>query len=290
MAHRSIRPTSTARPLMAMAGTTVVLTVLLAAGCHPRSVLATDSGAGGSGGVSGGDITAEVNYEAPPSSQRDVSSEVQNCTWTTVRRTHRRTGVWGPVHKMRNGLRYTLFLRTCNGPPRTVVQTWLADTSLTGGRHVVASRRKIPHPLFNVSPATDRVVVKVPTWFWVPRSMWRPISVSATIPTPSGPVVVTTTATPTRLIFTPGDGSSDVSCGGPGTAPSRGSRDSEATSCSFIYRHSSISRHGGAFHATVTIRWKVRWRTNFGTSGRLPDVHTSASSEVVVREIQAIAS
>jgi hypothetical protein len=110
-----------------------------------------------------------------------------------------------------------------------------------------------------------------------------------------GVISVTTTAKPTSLVFTPGDGAPSVRCKGPGQQwqPSYG--DTRPSSCMYTYRHASNGRRGSVFHATAAVEWTVSWRTNLwdsflGIGTNLGHVTTGIGVPVRVREIQALAN
>ncbi|MEK7293166.1 MAG: hypothetical protein AAB088_06955, partial [Actinomycetota bacterium] len=149
----------------------------------------------------------------------------------------------------------------------------------------------IPAPWGEFAPPAYRGVVHLGMWFWVNPLIWIPISVTAWVPTPSGPISVTTTATPKKLKFQPGDGelgSGDVQCDGPGLWWFPAFGDSLDSPCMYTYDHSSALHGTGAFPAKLGIEWHVTWRSNTGASGKLPNVTVNASHQIVVRELQAL--
>jgi hypothetical protein len=90
----------------------------------------------------------------------------------------------------------------------------------------------------------------LPEWYWIPAG-WQPVKVTVS----AGPVYATVIATPDALSFQPGGGQAGSSCGGPGTAYRSGAR----TACSYTYSQSSAGQPGGAYAASVTVTWQVRW-------------------------------
>ena len=129
------------------------------------------------------------------------------------------------------------------------------------------------------------------TWFWVEPTVWQPKTVTAWVPTPEGPVSVTTTATPTKLVFHPGDGfrgNGDKTCTGPGPKWFSMFGDLSPSACMYSYRHSSAINSSGLFSASLSIIWRVAWRSNSGASGTLPNVITSSSHQMNIREFQAL--
>ncbi len=144
----------------------------------------------------------------------------------------------------------------------------------------------IPSPAIGMSPAPgERQVVNVPTWLWIDRAAWGPVSAVAS----AGGVTVTATATPQSVAWDTGNGDS-LSCDGPGTPYDPRRRDAEQRpSCSYTYRRSSAQAPGGTFAVTATVVWHVVW-----TAAGMPgggDLGTAPRSETVpvrVAEIQSI--
>ncbi len=74
-------------------------------------------------------------------------------------------------------------------------------------------RLTLPEPVIRTSPDEDFVqVVHVPTWMWVERSTWGPVSVTASVED----VSVTATARPRRAVWSMG--TAVGSCAGAGDA------------------------------------------------------------------------
>ena len=75
-------------------------------------------------------------------------------------------------------------------------------------------------------PAGEEQVVNVPTWMWLDRSAWQPVSATAS----AGAVTVTATASPRSVRWDMGNGDVVV-CDGPGTPydPARPAGDRRAT-------------------------------------------------------------
>ncbi|MBA0049766.1 hypothetical protein E0L36_02255 [Streptomyces sp. AJS327] len=130
-----------------------------------------------------------------------------------------------------------------------------------------------------MSPGHAFQVVQVPTWLWLARSSWRPVSESAAV----GGVSVTATARPRRAVWSMGDGSS-VICEGPGTPYSARTDGMEPSpDCGYTYRSAS----GGRFLVTVRVIWDVFWK-GAGEVGVVPGLSVSANQRVAVREVQTI--
>ncbi|KNE83813.1 hypothetical protein ADZ36_02350 [Streptomyces fradiae] len=146
-------------------------------------------------------------------------------------------------------------------------------------------RLTLPDPVIRTSPDTEFVqVVHVPTWMWVERSTWGPVSVTAAV---EG-VSVTATARPRRAVWSMGEGGRVV-CRGPGT-PYSSAYDPGASSpdCGYTYRRASVGRSGGAFTVSVEVFWDVEWQGG-GQTGVVPGQVKRAQRQLVVDEVQAVA-
>jgi hypothetical protein len=139
-------------------------------------------------------------------------------------------------------------------------------------------------PRVATSPPPDRMqLVNVPTWLWLDRSSWAPVSATASVPGES----VTATAMPMSVTWTLGDGSTVV-CEGPGT-PYVAGGDPAAPSpdCGHTYLRSSAGEPAGAFIVSATVSWGVSW-SGAGQSGSLPALTTTSTAQLRVGESQAI--
>jgi hypothetical protein len=149
--------------------------------------------------------------------------------------------------------------------------------------------QQLAPPALNAATAPPRGsdgLVGLPEWFWVPRGQWQPITSPIA---QAGAVWAQVTATPSRLVFTPGAGLSPVSCAGPGTrykphlpAPA------QHTACSYTYTQSSDGLPGGVYAASVSITWTATWRGSGGTGGVLPAKTSTTQIPLPVAEAQAL--
>jgi hypothetical protein len=148
----------------------------------------------------------------------------------------------------------------------------------------------LPKPQVSLSPSTDALqIVNVPVWLSVDAASWKPVSASVS----SGGTSVTTTATPVRVVWSTGDGSS-VTCNGPGVAyDSSRPASQQRSDCTYVYKRSSAGAPGGAFTITATQTWNVTWTATGApagtpTAGGLAPVTQQVSVSVRVGEIQAL--
>ena len=100
-------------------------------------------------------------------------------------------------------------------------------------------------------------------------------------------VSATVTATPTALVFDPGDGAAPVTCEGPGRpwTPADGSDPPSRGGCGYMYRAVTPN---GPLTATTSIRWSVAWTSNVGAGGTFPVLTTRSASSFLVEQIQVV--
>ncbi len=136
---------------------------------------------------------------------------------------------------------------------------------------------RYPEPRTSPSMAINQLV-GIDTWMWIDPAAWQPITATAAIPGLS----VTATATPRHTVWDMGDGTT-VTCTGPGIPydDDRPEAD-QATDCSHTYQRR------GAYSATATIIWSVRWSASDGGAGTLADVARTTQFPMNVAERQAV--
>lgn len=123
------------------------------------------------------------------------------------------------------------------------------------------------------------------TWFWTSASSWVGRSRTVTVANAVATVTATATATPIGLVFDPGDGSSPVSCPGPGQAWQPGDgNESSPSGCSYVYRMATTH----PVTATVSINWQVSWSGSFGMGGTLPVQVTSAAQQLQILQVDSV--
>ena len=234
-----------------------------------------NAGTSGDGSVNDEIISAEVRFDAPPTDP--------TCVWEPVGGVHPVT-----VQTDDGPHTETLVYRSCDN--RIMSYHWVRSSS--PGRVAESSRSRVSRLVnmiaFRTAPSLDNMVVTVGTWFWVPRQLWRPVSVTAWIMTTFGPVSVTTTARPHLLVYSPGDGNEPVRCAGPGRPWTPRLSDTAVSPCMYTYRSASHTRRTGTYRARASIEWKVSFRSNLGISGPLPSIRTSLPLTARVNELQVL--
>lgn len=223
----------------------------------------------------------------------EATGDSSNCEWSpSLPRDSGRDQTFGDeVEKTVDNISYRLYDRNC--PSENTKYFWVAEVSTEAIARNAASIAydMIPAPFGEFAPPARQGLINVGTWFWVKNTIWQPKVVTAWVPSPTGPVTATITATPYKLVFDPGDdlfGLGKKTCLGPGAVWTQQFGDDLSSPCMYRYRHSSAIRSGGLFSATLSIIWRVSWRSNTGASGAFPDVSTSSSHQMRIREFQAL--
>ncbi|MGW5847059.1 hypothetical protein ACWFQ8_03665 [Streptomyces sp. NPDC055254] len=151
---------------------------------------------------------------------------------------------------------------------------------------------RLPDTTITMKPG-DKSTVNLPTWTWLDKSTFRPVSVTASIPN-SG-LSATTTATPVSLKLDPGTADARVhpaggvcAIAGDGSigAPFSADRANQDPPCGVTYLRSTAGKAPHKLRATVT--WKVEWTSSTGQGGALPSGTFGTSQDVTVQEIQAV--
>jgi hypothetical protein len=265
----------------------VVLVTLLVAvfsfvSRSPQVVLAEASG---DGSVVGDNIEAIVRFDAPP------SNGTSECSWRAALMVSNGAKPSNGAISVRtkDGITESLYVRICDGALSGYY--WLRNDAAPRAAETASQKvsRLVNMLLTKTAPPMDKMVVNVGTWFWVPEAVWKPVSVTAYIPTSVGVISVTTTATPTTLIYSPGDGNDSVSCRGPGRAWKDSYGDSAVSPCMYTYRSASHTRLSQTFPTRFAVQWKVSWRSNLGVGGPLPSIRTGINMKATVYELQALA-
>ena len=267
------------RPHVGVLATAILLAGFVGLIHHPVEAHAAGNG---SGSATDEAIGAVVTFDKP--------ATTDSCSWRVVTSITVTPGPSsGPITvRTRNGVQETLYARICDS-----VQTsyhWIADSSSSRAAVQAKDRvsRLVPLLFARTAPGAGNMVVNVGTWFWVPQSVWKTISITAYITTSVGVFSVTTTATPTSLIFTPGDGHGPVTCRGPGTAWSSRFGDDDESDCMYTYRQASHTQPLGVYKSNLAVEWKISWKSNLGIGGALPSIRRGLNSNVRVLEMQAL--
>jgi hypothetical protein len=199
-------------------------------------------------------------------------------------------GNGGAVDDPQPGTVYDLDCRDGSGAvvyQQLVVFDPAAPPPVDGATLARQARKTLPlfFPGVETSPPYDRdQLVQVPTWLWVSSDSWQPRSASAAVPGLSA----TVTATPERIEWLMGDGSTEI-CAGPGKAYDTSKPDDAQTSyCTHTFTRASTNEPQGMYRARATMWWRVTWTATDGSSGSLPDVYRFTDFTLRVVEVQAL--
>ncbi|WP_231391453.1 hypothetical protein [Nocardiopsis sp. CNS-639] len=133
----------------------------------------------------------------------------------------------------------------------------------------------LPLPEIGLAPSPDSTaLVGLPVWLWVEGQTWSEVSRTAT----AGSVSVTATATPDRVEWDMGDGST-VTCYNAGRPYTTGG----SSSCTHTYERVSGS---GPYPITATVYWDISWSGGGASGGQT--LTRASESTLAVGESQAI--
>ncbi|MFE9555444.1 hypothetical protein ACFYOD_18470 [Streptomyces sp. NPDC006703] len=142
----------------------------------------------------------------------------------------------------------------------------------------------LPQPVIRMNPDEKHAqLVRVPTWMWLDRGMWQPVSKTVSVPG----VSVTATAIPRAAAWAMGDGKTVV-CAGPGTPyVVKYAADSASPDCGHTYLRSSAGQPHESYTVSVSVTWDVEWHGG-GQQGVVPGLVTRAQVPLRVAEAQAL--
>nr|WP_145871884.1 hypothetical protein [Streptomyces capillispiralis] len=149
---------------------------------------------------------------------------------------------------------------------------------------------RVPGTEVTLAPA-EATKVNLPTWAWLDGAEFKPVSVTASVPTIG--IQATATAEPVSLQIKPGtpdaetypaSGVCAIDDGRIGEPYAKGNAD-RTPPCGVKYLRSSGD---GSFPLQATVTWEIHWTGTGGAGGDLPDGDFGATQDVVVQEIQAI--
>ena len=230
---------------------------------------------------------AGVQFGTPPSGKARPDSS--GCIWFPAGEAQVFDGAT-VTQKIVNGVNYELFYRSCPTSGRGVWVPQVPPRSL-GLSAADEIEQRLVEPTLGSAPPADSGIVNVGMWLWTDPALYQPVSITAWVPTPTGVAWATTTATPVRLVFAPGEpGGSATVCQGPGQPWLTPFGDDARSACMYTYRHSSEITASDVFAARFSIVWSVAWQSNVASGGSLGAYTTSSDHSVTVGEIQAVVS
>lgn len=274
---------SSARVRLGLAtGPAIVVALLVPSMAQASGDWSSDDGSA-SAGTDGSSISAGVRFGS--------ADEDSACEWSPAVVRDARADVVGPSFRQSGRTRYQLYARECTGRAAELHWIPIVTTIEVARTARDAATESVPSPWGSFAPPPSRGIVGLGTWIWVDAALWNPVSTTAWVPTPEGPLQVTTTATPVGIVFDPGDGflgTGPVRCTGRGLTWRAAFGDALPSPCMYTYRRSSSAAPGGAFRASLAVVWEVTYASNRGERGSLGTVQSVVRHSMVVREIQGL--
>jgi hypothetical protein len=204
-------------------------------------------------------------------------------------------GLLEPQIRLIDGLRYGVYMRTCDGIAEgttVLIPLFTTEDLAEQARDRITRKLPKPKPFFAGDPSPWQFVA-VPTIIWTNPATWQPFTLTVTAMGNSA----TITVTPRSLIFNPGDDTPPVRCDGPGVEyteryrrPQSEDFDPQPGQCGHIYRASSAKQPDLAYPATVSVEWTATWTASDGTNGTLDPVLITTATPTKVARVQAIGS
>lgn len=152
---------------------------------------------------------------------------------------------------------------------------------------------RVPDTQVSLAPQ-NTTKVNLPTWAWLDKAQFKPVSVTASLNAGGVNVQATTTAKPVALKLEPGTEDAETypasgKCtinndGSIGEKHTKGMAD-ETPPCGIKYLRSS---DGGSFKLKATVTWQINWTGTGGAGGNLPDGTFGTTQDINVQEIQAV--
>ncbi|MFI6091368.1 hypothetical protein [Streptomyces sp. NPDC051218] len=136
--------------------------------------------------------------------------------------------------------------------------------------------------------------VNLPTWAWLDKGDFEPVSVTASLDAPGLHIEATTTAKPVALSINPGtedaarlpaSGKCLMNDDGSIGVPYAKGKSKQQPPCGVTYKRSSGN---GTFNLQATATWEITWTGTNSPGGKLPDGEYGNDQPVTVEEIQSI--
>ncbi|WP_406137403.1 hypothetical protein [Streptomyces sp. NBC_01089] len=182
----------------------------------------------------------------------------------------------------------TFWVDTGKTPPVAAGQAAATPEDLA---HIAYGFVHVPDTKVTLAPS-GATKVNLPTWAWLNKADFKPVSVTATLA--NYHISSTVTATPQSLKLEPGTSDAEMfpSSGvcplvndSIGTPYAKGDAN-KTPPCGVTYLRASGSN--GPFQLKATITWKITWTGTGVPGGTLPDGSFGTTQDVTVDEIQAI--
>ncbi|MDG9707802.1 hypothetical protein QC385_06055 [Streptomyces sp. DH10] len=163
------------------------------------------------------------------------------------------------------------------------------DTETLAG--LAHQRTVVPPTKVSLAP-NGKSTVNAPTWVWLDKGTFKPVSVTASLPGTG--LWATTTAKPVSLHLDPGtvdaeslpaSGECVINDDGSIGEPYARGKAELTPPCGVRYLRSSGD---GTYGLKATLTWEIAWEGSGGTGGDLPSGTFATTTEVPVQEIQSV--
>ncbi|WP_326690063.1 hypothetical protein OIE63_24890 [Streptomyces sp. NBC_01795] len=154
---------------------------------------------------------------------------------------------------------------------------------------------RVPDTRVELNPK-QRQTVNLPTWAWLDKGTFTPLSVTASVDLGAGEEIsATTTAKPDTLRLQPGTDDATLhpasgecprnSKGGIGTPYTKGNAKNTPP-CGVTYQRAT--HDNGTYPLKATLSWKASWHGTDDTGATLPDGEFGTQRNITVHEVQSI--
>ncbi|WP_306966243.1 hypothetical protein [Streptomyces afghaniensis] len=163
------------------------------------------------------------------------------------------------------------------------------DTETLAG--LAHQRTVVPPTKVSLAP-NGKSTVNAPTWVWLDKGTFKPVSVTASLPGTG--LWATTTAKPVSLHLDPGtedaeslpaSGECGINDDGSIGEPYARGKAELTPPCGVRYLRSSGD---GSYGLKATLTWEISWEGAGGTGGDLPSGTFATTTDVAVQEYQAV--
>ncbi|MEV6756227.1 hypothetical protein [Streptomyces sp. NPDC051214] len=152
---------------------------------------------------------------------------------------------------------------------------------------------KVPGTKVSLAPDGPSKV-NLPTWAWLDKGDFEPVSVTASLDAPGLHIEATTTAKPVALSIKPGtedavripaSGKCELNGDGSIGEPYAKGKSKQTPPCGVTYQRSSGD---GTFNLQATATWEITWTGTNSPGGELPDGEYGNDQPITVEEIQSV--
>ncbi|MCF3125421.1 hypothetical protein IPZ68_37860 [Streptomyces arenae] len=185
----------------------------------------------------------------------------------------------------------------CNKPPFWVKNGETPDVENVISPEILAglayNQIQVPGTKVALAPG-GASKVNLPTWAWLDKGEFKPVSVTASLDAPGLHIEATTTAKPVSLTIKPGtddakllpgSGTCEINDDGSIGEPYAKGKAKQTPPCGVVYQRSSGD---GTYNLQATATWEITWEGTGGAKGTLPNGEYGNDQAVKVEEIQSV--